>query len=156
MRVAVCGGGPGGLYSAILLRKLGHEVDVWERNAPDDTFGFGVVFSDETMSAFEISDPPSEWARAACHSGDPDGQLPILTAVPLTTSPTSSSRTLEHLLDVGLWDPGAPDDRPPGISANLERPPLADIECRRQDRPSRVDAVVELDLAADLNLAAKH
>lgn len=59
MRVAVCGGGPGGLYSAILLRKLGHEVDVWERNAADDTFGFGVVFSDETMSAFEVSDPPS-------------------------------------------------------------------------------------------------
>ncbi len=59
MRVAVCGGGPGGLYSAILLRKLGHEVTVWERNAPDDTFGFGVVFSDETMSAFEVSDPPS-------------------------------------------------------------------------------------------------
>jgi anthraniloyl-CoA monooxygenase len=59
MRIAVCGGGPGGLYSAILLRKLGHDVDVWERNAADDTFGFGVVFSDETMSAFEVSDPTS-------------------------------------------------------------------------------------------------
>lgn len=59
MRIAICGGGPGGLYAAILLRKLGHDVHVWERNAPDDTFGFGVVFSDETMTAFQVSDGPS-------------------------------------------------------------------------------------------------
>ena len=48
MRIAIAGGGPGGLYAAILLRRLpgDHEVTVWERNAADDTFGFGVVFSD--------------------------------------------------------------------------------------------------------------
>lgn len=40
MNVAIAGGGPAGLYAAILLRRLGHEVAVWERNAPDDTFGF--------------------------------------------------------------------------------------------------------------------
>jgi anthraniloyl-CoA monooxygenase len=57
MKIAIRGGGPGGLYSAILFRKLGHEVTVWERNAPDDTFGFGVVFSDETLVAFEAADP---------------------------------------------------------------------------------------------------
>ena len=59
MKVATVGGGPGGLYAAILLRKLGldHEVTVWERNAPDDTFGFGVVFSDETLAGFEAADP---------------------------------------------------------------------------------------------------
>ncbi|MBS1869688.1 MAG: bifunctional salicylyl-CoA 5-hydroxylase/oxidoreductase [Actinobacteria bacterium] len=57
MKVAIAGGGPGGLYAAILLRRLGHEVTVWERNAPDDTFGFGVVFSDETLTAFEAADP---------------------------------------------------------------------------------------------------
>jgi anthraniloyl-CoA monooxygenase len=56
MRIAVRGGGPGGLYSAILFSILGHEVTVWERNAPDDTFGFGVVFSDETLVAFEAAD----------------------------------------------------------------------------------------------------
>ncbi len=59
MRVAIRGGGPGGLYAAILLRRLGHEVTVWERNAAQDTFGFGVVFSDETLSAFEAADPPT-------------------------------------------------------------------------------------------------
>ena len=56
LRVAIRGGGPGGLYAAILFRRLGHEVTVWERNAPDVTFGFGVVFSDETLTSFEAAD----------------------------------------------------------------------------------------------------
>src|SRR3954454_13358281 len=61
MRTAIVGGGPGGLYLSILLQKLdpSHEVVVYERNAPDDTFGFGVVFSDETLTAFEAADPES-------------------------------------------------------------------------------------------------
>jgi len=59
VNVAIIGGGPGGLYASILLGRLGHEVTVWERNAPDDTFGFGVVFSDETLAAFEAADPLS-------------------------------------------------------------------------------------------------
>ncbi|HVW46112.1 MAG TPA: bifunctional salicylyl-CoA 5-hydroxylase/oxidoreductase [Solirubrobacterales bacterium] len=59
MKIAIIGGGPGGLYASILLGRLGHDVTVWERNAPDDTFGFGVVFSDETLAAFESADPPS-------------------------------------------------------------------------------------------------
>src|ERR671932_2730743 len=61
MKTAIVGGGPGGLYLSILLKKLdpSHEVTVWERNAPDDTFGFGVVFSDETLTAFEAADPPT-------------------------------------------------------------------------------------------------
>ncbi|MFC7260366.1 bifunctional salicylyl-CoA 5-hydroxylase/oxidoreductase [Streptomyces lutosisoli] len=59
MRVAVIGGGPGGLYAAALLKRLdpGREVTVWERNAPDDTFGFGVVLSDETLGGIEHADP---------------------------------------------------------------------------------------------------
>ena len=59
MRIAVIGAGPGGLYLAALVGQLGagHEVDVWERNAPDDTFGFGVVFSDETLGGIEHADP---------------------------------------------------------------------------------------------------
>ena len=47
MNVAIVGAGPAGLYLAILLKKLdrGVDVSVLERNAPDATFGFGVVFS---------------------------------------------------------------------------------------------------------------
>jgi anthraniloyl-CoA monooxygenase len=64
VNVAIIGGGPGGLYASILLGRLGHDVTVWERNAPDDTFGFGVVFSDETLAAFEAADPQSYKAIA--------------------------------------------------------------------------------------------
>lgn len=58
-KIAVIGGGPAGLYFSVLAKKLdpSHEITVWERNAPDDTFGFGVVFSDETLSGIENSDP---------------------------------------------------------------------------------------------------
>ncbi|ALV32782.1 bifunctional salicylyl-CoA 5-hydroxylase/oxidoreductase [Streptomyces sp. CdTB01] len=59
LRVAVIGGGPGGLYAAALLKRLDprRQVTVWERNAPDDTFGFGVVLSDETLGGIEHADP---------------------------------------------------------------------------------------------------
>ena len=59
MRIAVVGGGPGGLYVSALIKQLspGHEITVWERNAADDTFGFGVVFSDETLGGIEHADP---------------------------------------------------------------------------------------------------
>jgi anthraniloyl-CoA monooxygenase len=59
MRIAVAGGGPGGLYFAALARQLlpAADITVWERNAHDDTFGFGVVFSDETLGGIENADP---------------------------------------------------------------------------------------------------
>ncbi|GGZ82119.1 bifunctional salicylyl-CoA 5-hydroxylase/oxidoreductase [Streptomyces bluensis] len=67
MRVAVTGGGPGGLYAAALLKRLdpSREITVWERNAPDDTFGFGVVLSDETLGGIEHADPAVHEAMRA-------------------------------------------------------------------------------------------
>ena len=62
LRRAVClGGGPAGLYSAILLRKQWPHarIEVYERNRPNDTFGWGVVFSDKTMEGFARTDPES-------------------------------------------------------------------------------------------------
>jgi anthraniloyl-CoA monooxygenase len=61
MRVAVIGGGPAGLYFAILLKRDRPDthITVVERNRPDDTFGFGVVFSDQTLDTFAAADGPS-------------------------------------------------------------------------------------------------
>ena len=64
MRVVVVGGGPSGLYFALLLKKAdpSHHVTVLERNAPDATFGWGVVFSEETLGAFRDADRESHQA----------------------------------------------------------------------------------------------
>ena len=61
MRIVCIGGGPAGLYFAISmkLRDAAHEVTVVERNRPDDTFGWGVVFSDQTMENLRSNDPVS-------------------------------------------------------------------------------------------------
>lgn len=61
MKISVIGGGPGGLYFSILVKKAmpDAQIDVYERNKPDDSFGFGVVFSDETLSEFLSRDPQS-------------------------------------------------------------------------------------------------
>jgi anthraniloyl-CoA monooxygenase len=61
MRIAVIGGGPAGLYFAILMKRdhPASRITVVERNQADDTFGFGVVFSDATLDAFQHADQPS-------------------------------------------------------------------------------------------------
>lgn len=61
MKVAVLGGGPAGLYFAISmkLRDAAHDVTVFERNRADDTFGWGVVLSDETLDNLVANDPKS-------------------------------------------------------------------------------------------------
>ncbi len=67
MNVAIVGAGPAGLYLAILLKchDPRHQVTVYERNRVEDTFGFGVVFSDETLENVGEADPETNQAMAA-------------------------------------------------------------------------------------------
>ena len=59
MNIVSIGGGPSGLFFAILMKRLdpAHRITVVERNGPDDTFGWGVVFSDETLGNIAEADP---------------------------------------------------------------------------------------------------
>jgi len=61
MKITVIGGGPGGLYFSILAKKAmpDCQIDIYERNKADDSFGFGVVFSDETLGEFLTRDTES-------------------------------------------------------------------------------------------------
>jgi anthraniloyl-CoA monooxygenase len=67
VNVAIVGAGPAGLYLAILLKRddPSHRVTVYERNRVEDTFGFGVVFSDETLENVGEADPETNQAMAA-------------------------------------------------------------------------------------------
>ncbi len=74
MKVLCIGGGPANLYFSILLKKArpDFEVTVYERNRPEDAYGFGVVFSDETLDHFAAADGPSYEAltRSFRHWGE--------------------------------------------------------------------------------------
>ena len=61
MRIVCVGGGPAGLYLGLLMKKAdaAHEVTVLERNRPDDTFGWGVVFSSQTLGNLQAADAPT-------------------------------------------------------------------------------------------------
>jgi anthraniloyl-CoA monooxygenase len=67
MKISILGGGPAGLYFSILIKKSRPDYDValYERNRADDTFGFGVVFSDQTLDIFRRYDPVSHAAILA-------------------------------------------------------------------------------------------
>jgi len=66
MKIVCIGGGPAGLYFGLLMKKQDprHDVTVVERNRPYDTFGWGVVFSDQTMETMRREDPASAAAIA--------------------------------------------------------------------------------------------
>jgi anthraniloyl-CoA monooxygenase len=61
MKINIIGGGPAGLYFAILMKKAGydHQIRIYERNGPDDTFGWGVVFSGKTLANLRAADEES-------------------------------------------------------------------------------------------------
>ena len=61
MKITIIGGGPAGMYFAILMKKAdaGHNITIYERNGPDDTFGWGVVFSGRTLNNLREADEAS-------------------------------------------------------------------------------------------------
>ena len=61
MKINIIGGGPAGMYFAILMKKADptHEITIYERNGPDDTFGWGVVFSGKTLANLHAADAES-------------------------------------------------------------------------------------------------
>src|ERR1041385_5833989 len=61
MKINIIGGGPAGLYFAILMKRAdaSHEIRIFERNGPDDTFGWGVVFSGKTLANLRAADDVS-------------------------------------------------------------------------------------------------
>ncbi len=61
MKINVIGGGPAGLYFAILMKSANasHQIKIYERNGPDDTFGWGVVFSGKTLANLRAADEVS-------------------------------------------------------------------------------------------------
>ena len=61
MKIRIIGGGPAGMYFAVLMKKAdaAHDITIYERNGPDDTFGWGVVFSGKTLANLRAADEPS-------------------------------------------------------------------------------------------------
>src|SRR5205807_3078414 len=61
MKINIIGGGPAGMYFAILMKTAAatHHIVIYERNGPDDTFGWGVVFSGKTLNNLRAADEAS-------------------------------------------------------------------------------------------------
>jgi 2-polyprenyl-6-methoxyphenol hydroxylase-like FAD-dependent oxidoreductase len=70
MKIVCIGGGPAGLYFALLmkLQDPAHDIVVVERNRPYDTFGWGVVFSDQTLGNLRAADPVTAARRSSTPS----------------------------------------------------------------------------------------
>jgi protoporphyrinogen oxidase len=89
MKVHVIGGGPAGLYYAILMKKAWPQtqITVFERNRPDDTFGFGVVFSDQT------ADRSDSYEQSGSHSFE---SLTRNTFVPIASASSLGPSVLQR------------------------------------------------------------
>ena len=80
MKILCIGGGPAGLYFSILMKRAdpSHDITLLERNPPEQTFGWGVVFSDETLGTkkrfdaftFAFEETPHGWFQAHAYQFD--------------------------------------------------------------------------------------
>ena len=102
MKIVSIGGGAAGLYFAILMKKAdpGHEVVVLERNRPDDTFGFGVVFSDATLDNFRDADPQTHEAITQSFAHWSDIDIHYQGQVVTSTGHGFSGLSRQQLLDI--------------------------------------------------------
>ena len=95
MKIACVGAGPAGLYFAISmkLRDPSHDITVFERNAPGVTFGWGVVFSDQTVENLQANDPKSAKiiADEFAHWDDIDVHFGCETIRPRATASSASA-----------------------------------------------------------------
>jgi anthraniloyl-CoA monooxygenase len=102
VRVAIVGAGPAGLYLAILLKRddPSHQVTVYERNRVEDTFGFGVVFSDETLENVGEADPNTNRAMAAAAAHWEDIEIHYTGTVMRSTGHRFSALERKTLLEL--------------------------------------------------------
>ena len=126
MRIAVIGGGPGGLYFSSLVKQLDPQADitVWERNAPDDTFGFGVVFSDQTLSGIKASDQSlfEDMGKSFAYWDDVDVDLDgVRFTVAGNGFAAMSRKELLHVLQRRAADHGVP------VHYRTEAPPVEQL-----------------------------
>jgi anthraniloyl-CoA monooxygenase len=102
VRIVSIGGGPAGLYFAILMKKAdpAHEITVVERNRPDDTFGFGVVFSDATLGNFAEADPETHREITASFAHWDDIDIHYQGQVITSTGHGFAGLARQRLLDI--------------------------------------------------------
>jgi anthraniloyl-CoA monooxygenase len=102
MRIAVIGGGPAGLYFSILMRQQDrrHEITVFERNRPSETFGWGVVFSDRTLDNLAGADPETQVEIRASLAHWDDIDVHIRGRVITSSGHGFSGIERRHLLEI--------------------------------------------------------
>jgi len=141
VKVAIVGAGPAGLYLAILLKRNdpGHQVTVYERNRLEDTFGFGVVFSDETLENVGEADPETNRAMAAAAATWDDIEIHFRGTIT-----RSSGHRFSGLERRGLLELLATTAQTLGVELMVGR------EIRQPEACGPVDLIVAADGASSL------